>query len=106
MTPLELLRKVPEVIDERGWWQGSYESPCGEVCLLGAIHVADGRPATDDDSKTQSSAAGIVEATLSQILDGEYEYPGFLHDFNDEADTVDEVKILIRKGIELLERAS
>jgi hypothetical protein len=33
-----------EVLEERGWHQGGYESADGRVCIVGALNIASGLP--------------------------------------------------------------
>jgi hypothetical protein len=40
-----LLEKALSVLDERGWTKIRFKNRQGNVCLLGALRVADGRPA-------------------------------------------------------------
>ena len=40
MTPRDVLAAAADLIDERGWHQGDYLGPAGEVCCLGAIRIA------------------------------------------------------------------
>lgn len=40
MKTSEVLRKAGDVLRERGWHQGQFESPCGAVCVFGAVNVA------------------------------------------------------------------
>jgi hypothetical protein len=39
-TPAELLARAADIIDRRGWFQGSYADDNGCVCTLGALRVA------------------------------------------------------------------
>lgn len=39
-----VFEQAAEILEERGWWQGSYEGPHGDLCVLGAVNtVAIGR---------------------------------------------------------------
>ena len=40
MKSSELLRKAIQIIEERGWCQKEYENNSGQVCMIGAIHIA------------------------------------------------------------------
>jgi hypothetical protein len=41
----ETARRAAAILRERGWCQGAYSRHNGTVCLIGAVNVAQGRPA-------------------------------------------------------------
>lgn len=41
MTICELRLKAAEIIEERGWWQGGFDGPNGECCMLEALYAAE-----------------------------------------------------------------
>ncbi len=45
MSENPYLRAI-EVIKERGWWQGDWEGPNGEVCISESLRVAGAFPST------------------------------------------------------------
>lgn len=47
-TPAQLLTRAADILDERGWFQGSYFNDSGCVCVLGAIHAAVAEAAGQD----------------------------------------------------------
>ena len=40
MIDKAIFAKAADIIEERGWHQGTYQGADGEVCFLGAINVA------------------------------------------------------------------
>jgi hypothetical protein len=44
-APTLLMQKALSVLDERGWTKVRFKNRQGNVCLLGALRVADGGPA-------------------------------------------------------------
>lgn len=62
----QLLERTLEVLGERGWAQGDYATYSGaydvpEVCLLGAVHVADGHQPRDYARVSPEACAARVE---------------------------------------------
>lgn len=49
MTVKEVLLKAAEIIEERGWCQGSYNKETGEVCAKGGLRKAVGWPHQDGE---------------------------------------------------------
>jgi hypothetical protein len=47
-TPGALLTRAADILDQRGWFQGSYFNDTGCVCVLGAIHAAVAEAAGQD----------------------------------------------------------
>lgn len=45
LTDKELLLKTADVMERFGWCSGTLQNGEGEVCLLGAINIALGKPA-------------------------------------------------------------
>lgn len=48
MRASDVLRKAGDVIRERGWCQGSFESDSGAVCIWGAVRVVNDWGWSDD----------------------------------------------------------
>jgi hypothetical protein len=36
----EIRLKAAELIEKRGWWQGDFKGPHGELCAMGALCIA------------------------------------------------------------------
>lgn len=40
METADILEKAAEVLETRGWCQGTYHNPAGRVCAVGAVRTA------------------------------------------------------------------
>lgn len=70
ITAKEALEKVPAILAKRGWTKGIYENDKGEVCLLGAVHIAFHDEASPDNLVLQPeyrhARKALVECTGHQ----------------------------------------
>jgi hypothetical protein len=85
MNPkVALLLKAKKILKERGWARNKYENGDGNVCILGAMGLAEGKG---------SSAAEISNTLTFQISKDESKKGnGALHSWNDyQADSMDSV---------------
>lgn len=93
MSTSDVLRKAADVIRERGWNQGHFETLGGRVCVLGAINVACG---LDADSMKLPLSYLDAEAALRAVLP--VPWPS---EWNDERDrTAEEVIAALLKAAE------
>ena len=82
MNTSEILDRAADLIEERGWTQGWYCGPTGELCAAGAMFVAIGlRPAgwTAPEHPAHRRAMVAFERHLMDTFD----YFG-AHNWNDE----------------------
>lgn len=74
LTVPEVLRRAAEVIEYRGWYQGSFQDPVGDrencaVCALGALHVAVGAsPAGWIMSQEQRDLLDEAERAVKKLI--------------------------------------
>lgn len=67
MTTCQLRLKAAEEIENRGWHQGNYCGPNGEVCMLGALAYAAG---VDVRAETKKSEMRLFDIpTLRQAIE-------------------------------------
>lgn len=69
MTTCELRKKAAQVIQERGWCQGSYgDDASGPVCLVGALCLAEGLSTTSCSRFTASHQA-LLDMRIRGVKD-------------------------------------
>lgn len=103
MKPSELARKAIDVLDERGWTQGSYNNEDG-CCAVGALGLA--ANALPDDirhSHYMTVRNELYREVSTSVPDGA-DVGADVIDWNDEPGrTADEVKALFRRAADRLE---
>lgn len=74
-TPQALLTRAADIIEERGWYQGSWAGNDGCVCAWGALNIA------------IAEAAGLVNDEAAKPPDPDF-FPGDLYNAHAEAELV------------------
>lgn len=69
----EILDKAADIIETRGWWQGTYMMPGGNpancpVCLLGAINVATGLAPNIEGAFREDGPASTAARALAEHM--------------------------------------
>lgn len=89
-----LFAEAADIVEERGWWQGHYFGPNGEVCLIGACLAAQTGARRSADLPADFRF-GWVEDALEPLL-GRWGRSAVWND--DPARTKDEVVALLRQA--------
>lgn len=97
MKPSEVLEKMGEVLEERGWCQGYTEDVNGKVCLYGAAYVAVYGSAKWSD-RERNPQGDLISATMTPLIDV---VKGNVVAFNDSPSTSEEdVKLAVKRAAE------
>lgn len=64
---IAIRRRAAMLIEDKGWWQGSYHGPKGEICALAAIYMASAELAPRRQKAVGYSVSGRMQRRLGVI---------------------------------------
>jgi hypothetical protein len=69
MTNNPYLRAI-DIIKERGWWQGGWQGPNGEVCIAESLRLAGASPSNFGPTLRLAMNAAVPLSTLPGVQTG------------------------------------
>ncbi|GGR51725.1 DUF6197 family protein [Streptomyces roseolus] len=97
----KILEDTYDILEARGWCQGTMQQPDGKVCLEGAFRAACGYKDTEEDYALYASTpSGDAWETLCRTVEQECRFAAPWAWNDDPARTVEDVKLLLKRAIE------